>query len=270
MTARWLAVPFGSLLILAAVSSRPVSAQTNQDPAPSAAPAATQAPGDNLSLEETARLYLVRKQFHEAEEIFRQLTREQPRNAVYWNELGISLHNQAQLNQAMKCYEKSAKLDGKYADALNNMGTVWYERKKYGKAIRSYKKAIALRGDFAPFYLNLGYAYFSKVEYEDSIASFRKALAIDPNVFDSSRSRMGTVVQDRSLNGDRGRFYFLLAKSFAESGNVERCFIYLKKARDEGYADFNAAKSDPSFAAAMKDPAVQELFVTKQGEAAQP
>ena len=30
-----------------------------------------------------------------------------------------------------------------------------------------------------------------------------------------------------------------MAKSFAEAGNVERCAIYLRKARDEGYKEFN-------------------------------
>jgi len=68
--------------------------------------------------------------------------------------------------------------------------------------------------------MNLGFAYFAEKEYHDSIASFREALQIDPAAFDNNRARMGTVVQDRSLSSDRGKFYFLLAKSFAESGNV--------------------------------------------------
>ena len=51
---------------------------------------------------------------------------------------------------------------------------------------------------------------------------------------------------------DRGRFYFLLAKSFAESGNIERAMLYLRKAKDEGYASLIAdlkkdkARSPPS------------------------
>jgi len=37
---------------------------------------------------------------------------------------------------------------------------------------------------------------------------------------------------------DRGRFYFLLAKSFAEAGNLERCLIYLRKARMKATRSF--------------------------------
>jgi tetratricopeptide (TPR) repeat protein len=213
---------------------------------------------------------LARKQYHEAEQVFRRLTHEQPKNAVYWNELGISLQNQTELSAALKCYEKSVKLDSRYSDAQNNIGTIWYERKKYPKAIRAYKKAIGIKDDFAAFYLNLGFAYFAEKEYDDSIAAFRKALQIDPASFDNNRARMGTVVQDRSLSTDRGKFYFLLAKSFAEAGNVERCVLYLKKARDEGYKDYAAAKTDPSFAAVLKDPAFEEVLASKPPETAQP
>ena len=165
-----------------------------------------------LSDEDMARLLLVRRDYHEAQQMFYKLTVQEPKNATYWNELGISLHSQAQLAAALKCYQKSAKLDSHYPDAVNNAGTIWYEEKKYARAIRAYRKAIGIRPDFAPFYVNLGYAYFNDKKYDDSISSFRKALEIDPTVFDPSRSRSGTVIQDRSVGTDRGRFYFMLAK----------------------------------------------------------
>jgi tetratricopeptide (TPR) repeat protein len=263
-----LAIP--AVSVLAFASCLPAYPQSKPD-TPETHPATSAAPtSPSLSDEQMARLMLVRKQYMEAEAIFRRLTHEQPKNAVYWNELGITHQNQAQLASALKCYEKSAKLDPHYADPQNNIGTIWYERKKYPKAIRAYKKAILVKNDFAAFYLNLGFAYFGQQNYEDSIASFRKALQIDPSACDNSRARMGTVIQDRSLSTDRGKFYFLLAKSFAVAGNVERCVIYLKKAKDEGYKDYAAAKTDPSFAAVLKDPAVQEVLASKPEETVQP
>ncbi len=271
MTIHRLAIPAAGFVLLSVFI--PTRAQNFPDSPPTqlASSAVNPTPAPVLTEEETARLLLVRKQYAEAEAIFHRLTVEQPKNAVYWNELGISRHSQSQLGPALKCYEKAAKLDAHYADALNNAGTIWYERKQFPKAIRAYRKAIKLRSDFAPFYLNLGYAYFNEKNYDDSIASFRKALEIDPSAFDTTKSRTGTVIQDRSLSTDRGRFYFMLAKSFAEAGNIERCVIYLKKARDEGFKEFNTVKSDPSFAAVLKDPAVQEVLEPKPTvETAQP
>src|SRR5208282_462054 len=262
MTRHYLAIPVSSFLVFSALF--PARAQINPDnPQAQAATAMAGDQAQKLSDEDLARLYLVRKQYREAQDIFHKLTVESPRNAQYWNELGISLHNQSYLESALKCYQRSAKVDPRYADAHNNMGTIYYEQKKYAKAIRSYKKAINLREDFSGFYLNLGYAYFGEKNYEESIGAFRRALQLDPDTFEAARSRSGTVVQDRSIGSERARFYFLLAKSFAEAGNLDRCVIYLKKARDEGFQDMNSVKSDPSFASVIQDPGVQEILLLK-------
>src|SRR2546430_9944619 len=121
----------------------------------------------------------------------------------------------------------------------------------------------------AVLHSNLAYAYFGEKKYQQAISSFRQALALDPQLFEHNSSRSGSILQDRSV-GDRGRFYFLLAKSFAEAGNLERCLIYLRKAKDEGYKELSAVKSDPSFAAVLKDPAIQEDLVPRPPHQTQP
>ena len=259
-----LAIP--GISFLAVLSVFPACSQTNPDSPPPQAAVASPPETQKLPDEELGRLYLVRKEYGEAQAIFHKLIIEHPTNAVYWNELGISLHNQMDLAAALKCYEKSMKLDKHYPDPQNNVGTIYYEKKRYAKAVRAYNRAINMRADFAPFYMNLGYAYFGEKQYEGSISAFRKALEIDPEAFDKAKSRSGTVIQDRSIGSDRARFYFLLAKSFAEAGNIERCAIYLKKAKDEGYKDINSVKSDPSFAKVIQDPAIQDILVTKPVE----
>jgi tetratricopeptide (TPR) repeat protein len=215
-----------------------------------------------LTDEQMGDLYMVRKQYREAAMIFKRLSDAAPQNPVYLNKLGITLHQQEALALALKYYERAAKADPLYADAQNNIGTVWYQRKKYSKAIRAYQKAINIRRDLPVLYSNLAYAYFEDKKYEQSIASFRQALAIDPHYFEEHGSRAGSVLQDRTVN-DRGRFYFLLAKSFAEAGNLERSLVYLRKAKDEGYKALEAARQDPAFSAMMKDPEVQEALSPK-------
>jgi len=270
MTKHYLAIP--AVVFLAVTFSPSASPQQKLvQIAGETVSTAAQVPANHgIADEEIAQIHLARKEYKEAEDIFHRLAVENPRNAVYWNELGIAYHNQSELDEALKCYQRAAKVNPQYADAQNNIGTILYEKKKYSKAIRSYKKAITLRTEFAPFYLNLGYAYFGQKDFEDSIAAFRRALAIDPTSLDPSRGRTGTVVQDRSISLERGRFYYLLAKSFADQGDVTRAILYLRKAKDEGYEDFRNAKKDPSFAAVLKNPQAEELFAPKPVESAQP
>ncbi|MGH9741749.1 MAG: tetratricopeptide repeat protein, partial [Candidatus Acidiferrum sp.] len=193
---------------------------------------------------------------------FKKLSDQNPRNPVYLNKLGIALHQQEALGQALKYYKKAVKVDPHYADAENNVGTIWYQRKKYGKAIKAYDKAIKMRNDMAVLYSNLGYAYFGERKYDEAISAFRQGLTLDPLLFEHIGSRDGSILQDRSVD-DRGRFDFLLAKSFAQAGDLERCIHYLQKAKDEGYKDIASIKKDPSFAAALKSPEVQELLAPK-------
>ena len=121
----------------------------------------------------------------------------------------------------------------------------------------------------AVLYSNLGYAYFGDKKYEESITAFRQALALDPQCFDHSSSRAGSVLQDRSVS-DRGRFYFLLAKSFAQAGNVDRALVYLRKAKEEGYGAMNDVKTDPAFSVMLKLPETQEILLPKTTDPTQP
>lgn len=270
-----LAIPASILLVAVSI---PTAGQTVNGPRSLVmAPGTAQIPGPqdpvivvhpDLTDEQMGDLYMVRKQYREAAEMFKKLADQNPKNPVYLNKLGIALHQQQALGLALKYYEKAVKADPEYADAENNVGTIWYQRKKFDRAIKAYQKAIKMRSDMAVLYSNLGYAYFGDKKYEEAITSFRQALVLDPQLFEHNGSRNGSILQDRSV-GDRGRFDFLLAKSFAQAGDLERCIHYLRKAKDEGYKDFADIKKDPAFATALKNPAVQELLVPKPAEPSQ-
>jgi tetratricopeptide (TPR) repeat protein len=279
MSKNLMAFPAGVLLLALSIPSAGQSLLENPSApiAPHLPQAQAQSPAESsvivvkpeLSDEQLADLYMVRKDYREASQVYKRLADQNPQNPIYLNKLGIALHQQSALSQALKYYERAWKADPLYADAQNNIGTIWYQRKRYGKAIKAYQKALAIRSDMAVLYSNLGYAYFGDKKYEQAISSFRQALTLDPQFFEHSSSRSGSVLQDRSV-GDRGRFYYLLAKSFAAAGNVERCLLYLRKAKDEGYKELAAARTDPMFAAVLKDPAIQELLAPKPPEITQP
>jgi Tfp pilus assembly protein PilF len=207
---------------------------------------------------ERAALDMIHKDYAGAADIYRDLVRETPNDSVMWNRLGIAYHQQSLLGDALKCYERATKVDKTNGDGWNNIGTVYFQEKKFAKAIRSYKKAIALNHTRATFYGNMGIAYLNEKKVPLAMDSLRTAVKLDPEVFTETAS-FGTILQDRSV-GDRGMFFFLMAKSFAATGNAERCAYYLRKSRDEGYADFGKATTDPGFSGVLNNPSVRELL----------
>jgi tetratricopeptide (TPR) repeat protein len=205
-----------------------------------------------------ASLDMIHKQYADAADIFRELLRDTPNDASLWNRLGIAYHQQSLLGDALKCYEHAAKVSKQSGEAWNNMGTVYFQEHKLSKAIRTYKKAIGINSQNATFYSNLGVAYLNNKHVPEALDAFRHAVKLDPDVFGQTGS-VGTILQDRSVSNP-GMFFYMLAKSFAASGNAERCAYYLRKSRDEGYADIDKAKTDPAFSGMLTNPRVREVL----------
>lgn len=217
-----------------------------------------QVPTPPLTAAGHADLFMVSKDYSAATMFYQDALKTDPKNAALMNKTGIAFQQLGDLNQAERFYRKAIRVNGKFASAINNLGTLDYQQGRYGRAIKSYKKAIAADGNSSSIYSNLGYAYYANKQFPQALQAFGKALAIDPQVFER-RGGLGSIVQQRSAP-DPGLFYFLLAKSFARSGDAEHAAHYLKLSRDDGYKDFVLAIKDPEFASVIKDPRVQEVL----------
>src|SRR5258708_12791162 len=167
MTHFGMAVPAALILVSFSI---PSAGQTTDDTAaslnyvaPIQAPAqvsAQSAGPRQLTPEELADILMARKEYREAAFSYKKLADQNPRNSVYWNKLGIALHQQAELSGALKSYQQAVKGNPHYADAHNNIGTIWYQRKKFGKAVRAYARAIKRRSDRAVISSPLASPYF--------------------------------------------------------------------------------------------------------------
>jgi tetratricopeptide (TPR) repeat protein len=202
--------------------------------------------------------FVAQKQYSDAIDVYQGLLREYPRDAVLLNKIGIAYHQQLNMREAKRYYERAIHADPKYASAMNNLGAVEYQRKSYKRAVRDYNKAIALDSSVGSYFSNLGYAYVSMKQFEPAMAAFRKAIEIDPMVFEQ-HGQSGSILMERSIE-DRGQFFFYVAKSFAQAGNAEKCAQYLRKSRDEGYKQISNAKTDPAFASVRENPVVKEIL----------
>lgn len=223
---------------------------------PDTAPQAPLTPHDRDELQ--ARIYMAKKQYPEAVQVYTRLSQQDPKNPSYPNFIGIALLQEGKISDARKYFLRATKVNKRFAEAYNNLGASYYAEKQYGKAISQYRRALGFEPNTASLYTNLGYAYFAQKQLPQAMEAFHKALSIDPNVFDVT-GRSGSILSYRSV-ADRGLFNFVLAKGYAQDGDAANCAVYLRRAVEEGYKDVLKVRTDPAFAKVLDDPNVKAVL----------
>ena len=77
-----------------------------------------------------ARIYMARKEYAQAADLYTKLWREYPKEASYPNFLGIAFLQQGKLNEARKSFEQATKVNRRFPDAYNNLGATYYAEKE--------------------------------------------------------------------------------------------------------------------------------------------
>lgn len=205
-----------------------------------------------------ADLLSARKEYEAAAEAYQDIAKTDPRNAQLLNKIGVAYQAVGNYPLAERYYKRAIQADGKFGIAWNNLGTLDYSNARYSKAIKSYKKALDRINTKATVYSNLGYAYSANNEIPKALDAFAKAIALDPDIY-SRRGSGGSLIEQRSST-DPATLFFLLAKAYAQMGDVDHTVQYLKLARDSGYKKLAAVKKDPAFASVIANRRVTEVL----------
>ncbi|HUK86252.1 MAG TPA: tetratricopeptide repeat protein [Terriglobales bacterium] len=243
---------------LAAAQQQPTTAMAppqirRVEPPPADATAAQlEQRGDELRTE---------KAYVDAIDYYRAALRKEPKSAVLHNKTGIAELQLARYREAKKDFERATKLKNDYAEAYNNLGVVYYIDRDYKKAIKIYQKALALQEATASFHSNLGTAYFERKEIDLAMKEYLRALELDPDIFE--RLSMAGVTAHLASPSDRAHYSYILAKMYAQAGNSDRCLLYLRRAKEDGYDKLSDVYKDDVFAQIRKDPRFAELMGEK-------
>jgi len=213
----------------------------------------------SLSPEMRGDIYMARKMYREAIEAYQSGAKD---SAVLANKTGIAYHQLLDFASAKKFYERAAKLNPKYSEAINNLGTIYYTEKSYRRAVNQYKKAIAIQPDSASFWSNLGVAYFQRKNYEEADKANQKALELDPAVF-QHRGTGGVVIQQLSVE-DRARWHYWMAKAYAKAGQNDLAIQTIRQALEEGFKERDKFTKEPEFAALQTLDDFKKLMAAEQ------
>lgn len=210
------------------------------------------------------------KDYSAAAEAYNEALRKTPKNPLLWNKLGMTelqIGAGAQgnervqhFNQARADFERAVKLKSDYAEAVNNIGVVYYQQGDYRKAIARYKRALAIR-DSASFHSNLGSVYFAQKKLPLAMTEYLTAFRLDPEVFE--RSSATGLTGRVSRPEDRAKYAFLLARMYAQVGDVDHAIGQIRTALENGYKELDPLYNDQEFAAVRKDPRFAQLMENK-------
>ena len=116
--------------------------------------------------------------YTQAESIYRQIIKNNPRHAESYLWLGVTLYRQGKLDEAITNYQKAIQLDPKSANAYYNLGVALRNQGKLEEAITNYQKAIQLDPKYASAYIGLGNALRNQGKLEEAITNHRIALSL--------------------------------------------------------------------------------------------
>ena len=251
------ALSSAGLLLCLFVSSavRAQSPQTITPPPPPFDPNASA-----QELEQKADVLRAEKRYLDSLDAYRAALAKEP-SAHLWNKEGFVLLLMSRYPEAKKSFDRAIKADKKAPEAYNNRAFIEYNNKKYGRAIKDYKRALALQPNNATFHKNLAASYFDRHDFKEATAEYRTAFQLDPTIFEHT-SGFGVMAQSSSPE-DRARFWFMVAKLYARSGDVDHSLEYLRKAMEEGFKDYKQLYTEEEFATLRADKRFTDLMAQK-------
>jgi len=114
---------------------------------------------------------------------------------------GMSLTNLGLVEEGIRNYRESIRLNPKNADAHYNLGNALAQKGLLKEAISSYREALRLDSDLNAAHFNLGIALFNNGQINDAIAEYRQAIRADPE-FDAAYVNLGVALYKKGLAGE--------------------------------------------------------------------
>lgn len=202
-------------------------------------------------LEKAGDVSRAQKDYPQAILYFNEALRKDSKNAKLYNKLGLAELSNGNFAAAKISFTKATKYNKKYPEAWNDLGVVSYVDKNYAGAAKYFTKAIALDPARANFHVNLGITWFTQNQMDLAMQEYTRALQLDPEVLlRSSNSGMSAQIADRD---QQAKHDFMLARIYAQLGDVDNCLVCLEKAKENGYSELNSVYKEDDFSHVRKD-----------------
>jgi Flp pilus assembly protein TadD len=110
-----------------------------------------------------------------------------------WVNLGTALRANGQLEEAVRCYQKAARLKPDFPTAHNNLGVALLGQGKAAEAVAACREAIRLQPDYHQAHNNLGAALLGQGKPAEAEAAYREAVRLQPD-YHQAHNNLGAAL----------------------------------------------------------------------------
>ena len=116
-----------------------------------------------------------------------------PNYSEAYNNLGLALQEQGELDQAIQAYHRALEINPNYSEAYNNLGIALKEQENLDDAIQAYHRALEINPNYSEAYNNLGNVLKEQGKLDDAVLAYRSALGINPD-YSEAHNNLGLVL----------------------------------------------------------------------------
>jgi protein O-GlcNAc transferase len=181
----------------------------------------------------------------EAETLYRQILRENPRHAEALHLLGALAAQTGRGEAAVDLIRQAVAIEPNFPEALGNLGKILLDLGRPEEAMAACRQAIAVNPGYADAYSKLGMALRERGQAEEAIAAFGQAIDLDPGHAEAW-CNLGVALRDKgqleaamaahrktiALNPNIAEAHYNLANELREAGQLaEAAAAYQRAAR---------------------------------------
>ena len=146
------------------------------------------------ALQLNGTLNLQQKKYKTALKFFNLALKINPRVPYVNYNLGNVLHNLERFDDALQSYDRAIQLKPDYAEAFYNRGVVLEHLQRFDEALQSIDRAIQLKPDYAEPFNNRGNALIGLKRFDEALQSIERAIQLKPD-FAEAFSNLGILLE---------------------------------------------------------------------------
>jgi tetratricopeptide (TPR) repeat protein len=206
--------------------------------------------------EQKGDLARINKEYDSAVAYYQKALRTRPKDSMLYSKLAIAEFELGEKSAARKHLEQAVKLNPHDAVAFNNLGVIDLTDKKYKASVNHLKQALALNEANATAHVNMAEAWMGLKEVDRAMTEYSRALELNKDILNSDN---GGVVAQVTTPEQRAYISFLIAKFYAQKGNIDGALEYLRRAKDDRFPDLARVYNEKEFAALWTDPRLEKI-----------